>query len=82
MWTKTLKTKFKSHSVDVQIWLDRVDENDKPIVKVQSMVNEYFLEETIILESRDAAYDFIKHYPVSLANAFITREAYSVGAWN
>ncbi len=80
MWTKTIKTRFKGKEVFVQIWLDTTDGDNKEVVKVQSMVNEYYLEETIGMESRDSAYDFIKHYPVTLANAFILREAYNVGA--
>lgn len=82
MWTKTIKTKHNNQLIDVQVWLDGVNEHDKPLVKIQTMVNEYFLLEEIVFENRDSAYDFIFHYPVSMAKAFVVREGYNVGAFN
>lgn len=82
MWTKTLNVKFKGQLLSVQIWLNTTNENNQEGVKIQSMMNEYFLEEIVLFEDRDKAYDFIRHYPQSMALAFITREAYSVGAIN
>lgn len=80
MWTKTVKTKFKNVEADVLIWLSNT-EVDYQVVSVQSMVNEFFLIEEIRFEDRDKAYDFIKHYPVAMANAFLLRESINVGAW-
>lgn len=81
MWTKTITTKFKGADAQVQIWLADTAENNKEVVKVQSMVNEYYLIEEILFEDRDSAYDFIKHYPTSMATAFLNRVAYSVGSF-
>lgn len=80
MWTKTITKKFKGVDTQVQIWLSDVNDEGKQIVKVQSMVNEYFLMEEILFEGRDKAHDFIKHYPVSMAVAFLQREAINEGA--
>lgn len=80
MWTKTIEGKFQRKSYPVQVWLDSTDENDKQVVKIQAMMNEYFLGEEIRFNDRDAACDFITHYPVEMANAFLLREAYSTGA--
>lgn len=84
MWTKTLKTNYKGEH-QVLLWYDEEyqegnDENLKK-VNIQSMVNEYFLNETIVFETRDAAYDFITNYPVLMAKAFVIREGYNVGAF-
>ena len=80
MWTKTITTKFKGFTCQIQVWLADTAENNKEVVRIQSMVNEYYLIEEILFESRDSAYDFIKHYPTSMAYAFLVRQAYSVGA--
>ena len=84
MWTKTLKAKFKKTNCDVQIWFDGDYEKDcdKSLVKIQSMLNEYILCQEIVFDTRDEAYDFIKYYPVSMANSFLIREAYSTGAYD
>lgn len=55
---------------------------DSEVVRVQSMLNEYYLMEDIRFENRDSAYDFIEHYPVSMAKAFVIREAYNTGAFD
>ena len=70
MWTKTIKAKFKKNNCDVQIWFDGDYEKDmdKSLVKIQSMLNEYILYQEIVFDTRDEAYDFIKYYPVSMAN--------------
>jgi len=84
MWTKTVKAKLRGREYDVLVFFfDSTSiENglSKETVRVQSMVNEYFLIEDIIFEDRDKAYDFIRHYPVSMAQAFLLREAYSNSA--
>jgi transcription antitermination factor NusG len=77
MWTKTITTKFKKQTCQVQIWLDDSDDKGKEVVKIQSMFNEYYLVETILFNDRDSAYDFIKHYPKSMATAFLFREIYA-----
>lgn len=76
MWLKTLKVKFQKYNVDVLVYLSDTNENGKEVVKLQSMVNEYYLVEKVEFSTRDAAYDFIKHYPVSMARAFVERTAY------
>lgn len=80
MWTKTINVIFKGQKLSVQVWLDTTDDQGKEVVRVQSMINEYYLCETILMESRDSAYDLIKNYPPSLAKAFVIREAYNNGA--
>lgn len=81
MWTKTINLQFKGVKTQVQIWLsDTKDKNE--VVTIQSMVNEYFLIEKVKLPTRDAAHDFIKYFPVTMAKAFLIREGYSSGAIN
>lgn len=82
MWTKTVKVKFQNNFYQVQIWLENDYGEGKVVVKVQSMLNEYFLGEEVIFENRDSAYAFIKYYPKELAKEFLIREAYSSGAIN
>ena len=79
MWTKTLVTTFQGKAVPVQVWLNNTLD-DKEEVRVQAMLNEFYLIESILFESRDAAYDFIANYPASMAKAFVLREAYASGA--
>lgn len=80
MWTKTLTVKFQKKDVQVQVWLSNTPDTDQEVVSLQSMVNEYYLCEDITVPSRDAAYDLIKNFPTSMALAFVTRQAYTVGA--
>jgi hypothetical protein len=80
MWLKTLSVNFKKQQLQVVLFLDGENDDSKPVVVVKSMLNEFFLEEQIIFEDRDKAYDFIKNYPLSMAIAFITREGYASGA--
>jgi len=80
MWTKTLTVKFQKRLVPVMVWLSDTKEDNEQIVTMQSMLNEYFLIEQIQFADRDAAYDFIKHCSVSLAQSFLIRKAYSEGA--
>lgn len=82
MWTKTHTVKFKGINYPVQIWLYETlaNESNPEVVRIQSMMNEYFIVEEIFFSSRDAAYDFIKHYPLKLAKAFLIREAYNAEA--
>lgn len=80
MWVKLINTRFKGMNVQVLIWLADTDENGKETVRVQSMINEYFLIEDILFQGRDSAHDFIKNYPVAMANAFLIREAYANSA--
>lgn len=82
MWTKTVQTKFKSSPIQVLLWFSDTDENGNEVVSIQSMMNEYFLIEKVKFESRDAAYDFIKDYTVSMATSFLNRTAYEAGAVN
>lgn len=82
MWTKTVKITFSKKREQVQVWLDGEDENNKAIVKVQAIVNEYFLSELISFDNREAAYDFIKNYPATMALAFVTRQANREGIEN
>lgn len=80
MWTKTVKVKFKGIETDVQVWLADSTENAEEVVRVQSMVNEYFLIQEIKFTDRDDAYDFIKNYSPALAKSFLIKYAYSEGA--
>ncbi len=80
MWTKTLYPKFKGQVCPVQVWLSDTTEDNKEVVKVQAMLNEFYLEEEILFSGRDNAYDFIKTYPIKMASSFVLREAYNVGA--
>ncbi len=77
MWTKTIIIKYKSQKITVLVFLSSSPEDNQEVVKIQSMVNEYYLIEEIVFSSRDAAYDFIKHFPSAMAKAFIIREGYS-----
>lgn len=47
MWLKTLKVKFQKYNVDVLVYLSDTNENGKEVVKLQSMVNEYYLVEKV-----------------------------------
>ena len=80
MWTKTFEVKFKRKHYDVLVWLS--GESDGRVdVTIQSMANEYFLMEKITFDDRDSAYDFIKHYPASMAKAFLIRQGYDTQAF-
>lgn len=84
MWTKTLTVVFKKQKFQVQIWLSISESTSgsEEAVCVQSMANEYFLFEEIKFTNRDSAHDFIKHYPLTMAKAFLIRTGYSEGAFN
>lgn len=80
MWTKTITVKFKGVQTQVQVWLNNTLDEGQEQVRIQSMVNEYYLIEDVQLCSRDAAHDFIKHYPTPMAMAFLQRASIEVGA--
>lgn len=80
MWTKTIKVAYKGKRHDVLVYLESSYEK-KETVKIQAMVNEYYLIEFIEFESRDAAYDFIKNYPPSMGKAFLIRTGYEKNAF-
>lgn len=77
MWTKTVKIKYKGKYYPVQVWFSREGESGVVVVSVRSMYCEWFLAEEIIFQSRDAAYDFIKHYTTDMGKAFFIREGYN-----
>lgn len=79
MWNKTLTTKIKGRTIQVLVFLYDSDEQDNEVVRQQSMINEYYLIEDIKVCSRDAAYDLISNYPLSMARAFFIRTAYDQG---
>lgn len=81
-WTKTIKVTYKKIDYSIQVWLSDTNENNKEVVSVQTMANEYYLIEQIEFQSRDAAYDFIKNYPQKMGLAFLIREGYNEGAFN
>lgn len=75
MWCNQITVKFKNHyPITVLVFLEDTDSDGKETVKIQSMVNEYYLAEYVTFESRDAAYEFIKHYPKALAKDFVLRQ--------
>jgi hypothetical protein len=76
MWSKTIEVSFKGEPYQVQIWLNDSNEHGQEAVRQQSMMNEFFLVEDVYFDGRDAAYDFIKNYPHSMAKAFLIRAAY------
>ncbi len=82
MWTKTININYKNKLVPIQVWLSGETTDNKAEVSVQAMYNEYFILEEILFQSRDAAYDFIKHYSPERGKAFFIREGYSTGAFN
>ncbi len=82
MWTKTIKINYKNQNIDVLVFLSDTTDENREVVKMQSMVNEYYLIEDIIFENRDSAYDFIKLFTSSIAKAFVIREGYSCGAFS
>lgn len=77
---KTVKVRFQGKNETVFTYLADTDKDGREIVRVKSMINEYYLEEEIQFTNRDAAYDFIKHYPKVMAKAFLYREGYNSGA--
>ena len=81
MWTKTIKVKYQGKLVSVQIWLDSDDGKGATVI-MRSMLNEYFLEENIVFNNRDAAYAFVTYCPYELAKEFLIREAISIGAYS
>jgi hypothetical protein len=77
MWTKTIIVEYKRKSYNIQIWLS--GEKNKPEVTIQSMVNEWFLMETIEFENRDACYEFINHYSNSMGKSFLMHIGHEEG---
>lgn len=81
MWIKTIQAKLKGMEEIVIVFLYDVTEEGKEVVRIQSMINEYFLINDIYFNDRDQAHAFIKHFPVSLANEFLLRESINIGAY-
>ncbi len=79
MFAKIIKAKFKNRTHDVLVFFYG-DEDGNINVRIQSMMNEFFLIEDMTFPSRDSAYDFIKLYPKEMAHAFLIREGYNSGA--
>lgn len=75
MWTKTITTKFKKRNEQVLIFLYDTNYDGKEVVRIQAMINEYYLINDVVFGDRDQAHAFIKHFPVSLANEFLLRES-------
>lgn len=80
MWIKIVQTRFNNQTIEVASWLSDSTMDGEEVVRTQSMVNEYYLIEDAIFPSRDAAYDYIKHYSPSMAKSFLNRTAYLEGA--
>lgn len=80
MWTRTLTVKFKGKDTQVMVFLSDTTGDSQEIVTIQSMVNEYYLSETVAFTNRDAAYDFIKFFPSKAAISFLWRTAADAGA--
>lgn len=81
MWNKIVKVKFLKQKVDVLIYLNTTKAmSDKEEVVIRSMLNECYLIEKVLFENRDAAYDFIKDFTITMGKSFVTRTAYENGA--
>ena len=74
MWTKTVFCKIKGFPLQpVQVWLDDTDQEGREVVKIQAMMNELYITETVLFGDREAVYDYIKHYSKDAGESFLER---------
>lgn len=81
MWIKTLITVFKKRKITVAAFIETRDDDknnegrDFFVVKIKSMLEGYFLEEEVRLQSLIQAESFVTHFTKEMALAFLARQA-------
>lgn len=73
-WNRRIKGKIETNEVEFLIFLEpNHDHDDTEMVRINTMLNEYFLTDLILCQDRDFAYAIIQNFPLAvLEDRFFT----------